>query len=134
MPKLVKFVIIPGLLLVVLATVLVSIQLDADSGSSPDALVIERLLPGEADKTLQQGEVGIDLIAGWTAELSINETAIPEDELDRVVDLGLVTFRPGPGKAVEYLVAGQNCAKATYWQVATGPEQSFTRSWCFTAV
>jgi len=133
-PKIVKFGVIPGLLLIVLATVVVSIQLDMGSGSSPESLVIERLLPGESDKTLQQGEVGIDLLSGWTADLRINEVPIPDDELDRVTELGLITFRPGPGKAVEYLLAGQNCATATYWQIATGPEQSFTRTWCFSAV
>lgn len=133
-PKVVKLVVIPLLLLVVVGAVALLIRRGGGSDGSPDALVIEALVPGEMDGTLRQGEVGIDLIAGWDASLSVNGTPIPDDELDRVVDLGQITFTPRDGKAVPYLQAGQNCATATYWQIATGPEQSFTRTWCFTAV
>lgn len=59
--------------------------------------------------------------------------AIPQDQLDRNLELGVITFQPGPGKAIERLQGGQNCATASYWQVATGPDQTFTRSWCFSA-
>lgn len=129
-----KYVVIPLLLVVATVAVASLIVRDGGSGGSPEDQVIEALIPGELDSVLRQDEVGIDLINGWDASLSINQTPIPDDELVKVTDLGQITFRPGEGKTLAALDLGQNCATATYWQIATGPEQSFTRTWCFTAL
>ena len=32
---------------------------------------------------------------------------IPEDQLDRVVELGQISFRPGPGKEIATFAAGR---------------------------
>lgn len=133
-PKIVKFLVIPLLLAIAAGGVTALALSDDGVGGSPEDQVIESLHPGDGDQTLRQGEVGIDLITGWDASLSIDAIPIPDDQLDKVVDLGQVTFRPGAGKVLPYLQAGQNCATATYWQRATGPEQSFTRTWCFSAL
>lgn len=133
-PKSIKFGVIPALLLVVVVAIGYLAVSGEGGGGSPEAQVIESLIPGEQEATLQQGEVGIDLLTGWDASLTIDGVAIPESQLDKVEDLGIVTFTPGQGKAVEYWRAGQNCVTATYWQRATGPDQSFTRQWCFTAL
>ena len=134
MPKVIKFGVIPALLAVVVVAVWYLATRSSGSDGSPEAQVIEALVPGEAEATLQQGEVGIDLLTGWDASLTVDGIALPEGELDKLEDLGIVTYTPGPGKAVEFWRAGQNCVSATFWQRATGPEQSFQRSWCFTAL
>lgn len=135
MPKVVKLVVIPLLLLVAVGAVVTLFRRDGDSGGTPEAQVIERLIPGEGDSTIAQAAVGIDLITGWDASLTINQVPIPDDQLQKTLDLGQITFDPGEGKVIEALNGQQqNCATATYWQLATGPEQSFTRTWCFTAL
>ena len=107
----------------------------SDSGSSPaaDDAIIETLVPLPSTKVLQQTEVGIDLIGGWGAQLVVNGVAIPDDQLTVSEGRARYTFRPGPGKEIEVLQAGQNCATAIYWPL-TSPEQQFTRSWCFSVL
>lgn len=129
-----KFGVIPILLLVAAFGVASLFSSEGESDGSPEAQVIEALIPEDQDKVLQQGDVGIDLLSGWDAELAINGVVIPDQQLERIDELGRITFRPGEGKVIEAHQAGQNCATATYWQKATGPDVSFTRSWCFTGV
>jgi hypothetical protein len=133
-PRIVKFGVIPFLLLVAAGGV-ASLVLGGGDGGSPEAQVIERLIPGEQEQVLRQAEVGIDLLTGWDATLAIEGVEIPDGQLDRIEDLGQVRFLPGPGKVFETLPEQPNvCATATYWQRATGPDQSFTRTWCFTTL
>ena len=134
MPRIVKFGVIPFFLLVAAIGIASLVLDDGGSGGTPESLVIEVLIPSDGDKVLQQGEVGVDLLTGWDAHLTINGVRIPEEELIRLDEFGLITFKPGEGRAVEALQAGQNCASATYWQKATGPDHSFTRTWCFSGV
>ena len=105
-----------------------------DSGTpKADENIIESINPGDNDKTLQQGQLTVDLLTGWDASLSIDQKHIPDDQLVKVREQGKFTFQPGRGKELEYFPAGQNCVILTYWQIATGPSQSFTKTWCFTA-
>jgi hypothetical protein len=98
-----------------------------------DDRIVEAIIPGNNDKVLQQAEVGIDLQSGWDASLTIDGIAIPLDQYTKIVPQGRVSFEPGPGKALEFLPAGQNCVVARYWPLSN-PEQNFSRSWCFTVV
>lgn len=104
------------------------------SSSRSTSSAIERVLPTEDDKILQQDPVGVDLAAGYDAELELNGIPIPDDELNRTPQLDLIEFIPGPGKAVEQYQPGRNCALVTYWPLAAGREQYSTFSWCFTVV
>lgn len=130
----IKFGVIPALLALVAVVVVFLVVGDDGNGGTPQDQVIEALIPGEQEATLQQGEVGIDLLAGWDASLVVDGVDIPDDQLDKLTDLGIVTYTPGQGKAVEFWRAGQSCVTATYWQLATGPETSFEIAWCFTAL
>lgn len=103
------------------------------SSNEPVSTVIESITPANGDKTLQNGQLKVDLLTGWDARLTIDGVPIPDDELSKVAPLGTITFQPGPGKALESFPAGQNCVVMTYWQIATGPDNSFTKSWCFTS-
>ena len=67
------------------------------------------------------------------ASVTIDQREIPDNQVVKVPEQGQLTFQPGKDKALEYFPAGQNCVIFTYWQVATGPESSFTKNWCFTA-
>lgn len=133
MPVAVRRLII-ALLLVVVAVAIVGLVRLPSSTPKASNDIIESLTPAENDKTLQQGQVIADLLTGWDAKFTIDGKPIPDEQVAKVPQQGKFTFQPGPGKALEYFPAGQNCATLTYWQIATGPEQSFTKQWCFTAV
>lgn len=95
--------------------------------------VVEELFPGAGDEVLSQSTVGVDLVEGYTAELTLNGTEIPESQLRRVEALNQVTFRPDEGQIITKLRADQNCATALYWPLAQGRAAARSYTWCFTA-
>lgn len=133
MPTAVRRSIIAVLLLIVAGSAYGLTQLDSSTSNATTA-VVQSLSPGDNDKILQQAPIEIDLETGWDGKLEIAERAIPDDQLDRVEQQGKISFTPGPGKVFEFFPAGRNCATLTYWQIRTGPEQSFEREWCFTVL
>ncbi len=133
MPTAVRRSIIAVLLLVVAGSLFGLTRLSSGPSQPVDAIV-ESTDPKDGDKILQQSQITVDLLAGWDGKLSIDQREIPDDQLIRVREQGLIKFQPGPGKAFEYFPAGQNCMTLTYWQTATGPDQSFTKGWCFTVI
>lgn len=132
-PAAVKVALVVLLLVTATAIYAIAKVSGRDSARSMSS-AIERVIPTEGDKILQQDPVGIDLVAGYDAELQLNGIQIPEDELDRTPQLDLIEFTPAPGKSVEQYKPGQNCALVTYWPLAQGREQYSTFSWCFTVV
>lgn len=114
-----------------LAALLVLLPRD-NAGPSVDQ-VIESLIPAPGDEVLSQVDVGIDLIDGYTADLTINGVAIPEEQLRRVEALNQISFRPDEGKALASLRGDENCAVALYWPIAQGRAAARSVSWCFTA-
>jgi len=119
---------------VVAGGIVALVRLSGTNSTNLEGGAIERLIPAEADKMLQQAPVGIDLAPGYDGTLTVNGVPIPPDQLRRTPALNLVEFEPGPGKEIEQLPAGQNCVVATFWRSETGPSQSTSRAWCFTVV
>jgi len=109
-------------------------QLAQNPGSNLEGGSIERLIPTPDSKILQQDQIGIDLASGYEATLAVNGTPLPLDELLIVPALNQVFYQPGPGKLIEQWPAGRNCIVATFWRTETGPNQSTSRSWCFSVV
>lgn len=95
--------------------------------------VVEELIPNRGDEVLSQTDVGIDLIDGYTAELTVNGVEIPESQLRRLEGLNRVTFRPDEGMVITKLLPDQNCATALYWPLAQGRAAAQSYTWCFTA-
>jgi hypothetical protein len=133
MPTAVRRSLIAALLVIVALSLFGLTRLNS-SGTKTLPNIIESINPADGDKTLQQGQIAVDLLSGWDGRLSIDQRDIPDSEVTKVPQQGTLSFQPGPGKALEYFPAGQNCVVLTYWQLATGPDQSFTKNWCFTAV
>ena len=134
MPVAVRRLIIALLLLVAGSAVFGLTQLSSEP-SQPLDTIIESRQPNDGEKILQQSQITIDLLSGWDGKLTIDGIAIPDDQLIKVREQGIIRFQPAKGKALEYFPAGQNCVSFTYWQLATGPDQSFTaKPWCFTSV
>jgi hypothetical protein len=146
-----RFKVVAVLILAVVAVLgVVAYGMASDSTDDPVASsggtreFVEQLIPPGDSQVLQQGTIGIDLVSGWTGELTIDNVAIPPSDLDAgedspgdTVSTGLerITFTPGPDKVMESLPLGQVCAQAIVWDRAAGRENSQrTVSWCFEVV
>ena len=105
---------------------------------SRDPSGVEALIPPGGSEILGQEVIGIDLVAGWTGELTLLPgngvaTTLPDDELEQDSALNRITFQPGPGKAIERL-SGDYCLVATIWDRVEGREQTQrVENWCFSA-
>lgn len=98
---------------------------------------VEALIPADGAEILGQEAIGIDLVPGWTGELTLLPgngvaTTLPEDEVERD-GLNRITYQPGPGKAIERLT-GDYCLVATIWDRVEGRDQTQRiENWCFSA-
>jgi hypothetical protein len=98
---------------------------------------VEALIPPRGSQILGQEAIGIDLVPGWTGELTLLPgngvaTTLPEDEIERD-GLNRILYRPGPGKAIERF-SGDYCLVATIWDRVEG--RALTQrveNWCFSA-
>ena len=131
-PLAVKFLLVV-LVLVAAGGVVVANRLTNESTAQLGNGTIEQLIPNNGDKILQQDQIGIRLASGYTADLSVNGTPLPADQVTQVAALNEVLFQPGQGKVFEQWPAGQNCVVATYWKYET-PGQTDTHTWCFSVV
>ena len=112
--------------------------------------IIESLLPEPDSEVLRQSFVGIDLISGYEAELTINGVPIPPDEINVLRDLenpresaetsgsfgstlNRFLYQPLEGRAVPELLGDRNCGSAVYWPLSD-PEKRQRIDWCFTAL
>jgi hypothetical protein len=137
MPTAVRRTLIAALLVIAAGAAVMVTRLPQGTDEAASDIV-RSISPGPNEKIPQQGQIRIELLAGWAGRLQVDQRTIPDNQLNRSEDKQVAShqqllFQPGPGKALEYFPAGQNCATLTYWQIRTGPSQSFTRSWCFTA-
>ena len=93
---------------------------------------VERVVPGNGDAALRQGEIGVDLLPGWTADLAVDGRRIPEDQLRRNEPLNQLFFTPGEGQDIEELAPGPHVATARIWRPATETsEDGRTVTWRF---
>ncbi len=98
----------------------------------PDSIQSVSPAPGEITGLVD--DVTADLADDLTGVLVINGQEIPEDQLSRVPELGIVTFRPGPGKDITSFPAGVNTVVVEYWkQGVERPAHPASYPWRFTA-
>lgn len=103
--------------------------------NSGEARIVENLIPRRNSQIPQQSTVGIDLAPGWDGTLVLNNVPIPDDELQKTPQIGVIEFTPGKGKAVEKFKTGQNCINAVIWRISEGrgvADRSIP--WCFEVV
>ncbi len=114
---------------------------DTEGTGSARHPAVEERIPEAGSQTVRQAMVGVDLELGWTAELEINRTQIPRDQLEgfqpdlgRVEDgLGRVLYDPGQGKVIEVFPQGQVCVTAYLTRIEGADDERGVESWCFTA-
>jgi hypothetical protein len=90
---------------------------------------VTRLLPCPGDRDLSQGEIGVEMAAGYQAELTVDNTVVPVDELS-VQGSGFF-YTPGPGTATGALAPGAHTATVTYYPAAAGPAAAQKYAWNF---
>lgn len=99
---------------------------------------VDGLIPNRGDEVLQQQQVGIDLAAGYRlVRLTISPDAgcrFPVDvtaQTRYVEGLQQYIYTPNEGQLIEALAADDNCAVATFEEIAV-PGQTETIDWSFT--
>ena len=99
---------------------------------------VDALIPSRGDEVLQQQTVGIDLAAGYRlVRLTISPDAgcrFPVDvtaQTRYVEGLQQYLFTPGEGMPITALAADDNCAVATYAEIAN-PTNTDDIDWNFT--
>jgi len=125
--------------LVVIAVLnLAVIGLSTSDTSSPEdrtlPSTIDSVMPAPGEIIRLQDTIGADLRDDLTGVLVLDGVEIPEDQLERVVPLAVVTFRPGPGQDLERFETGEHTLEVLYWEQAKPrPANPDSYSWSFRA-
>ncbi len=103
-------------------------------GLPPLPSEIESVSPERGELTGLVDSIEVDLNDNYTGDIAIDGITIPEDQLERTEQLGLVQFRPGPGKEITRLRTGENTVVVTFWpRIQDRPANPPTFSWRFRA-
>jgi hypothetical protein len=96
---------------------------------------IQAISPEENQITGLVDTVTVDLADRYSGVLVIDGIEIPEDQLDRVVGIQQVSFRPGPDKEISRFRTGDNTVTVLYWngRLQDRPEKPYSFSWTFRA-
>ena len=118
------------------------------SGLADSFAEVERVFPLPESEVLRQSLVGVDLAPGFGADLYINGTRIPEDQInvqgnpdfdgaepeqfDQFEVISRYQYQPLAGRVIEALNGDTNCVRAEIFQLE---DEQVVRSidWCFTA-
>jgi hypothetical protein len=110
----------------------------SSSDTSPEGRTlpntIDSLTPAPGELIRLQDTIGADLRDDLTGVLLLDGVEIPEDQLDRVVPLAIVSFRPGPDQDLERFEAGEHTLTVLHWpQGKARPANPDSYSWSFRA-
>jgi len=92
---------------------------------------VVQVVPDDGDLVLRQARVGIILEQGYEAELSIDGTPIPKDELIVNQALGQFFYQPLPTLEIEAFAEGSHCVTATIANLVHEDEDPAPVRWCF---
>jgi hypothetical protein len=95
---------------------------------------IESISPANGALAGLVDDVTVNLADSYTGVLVIDGVEIPEDQLDRVEELGVITFRPGADKEFSRFRAGDNTVEVLYWlRTKPRPDKPARFGWRFRA-
>jgi hypothetical protein len=100
---------------------------------------LEHLSPGPGELVRLQDTILVDLRDDLTGVLLLQPPAgaafeVPEDQTERVVPLGQLSFRTGPDRELVRFEPGTYRATVLYWpQAKARPEQPTSYTWEFRA-
>lgn len=119
-----------GIVLIVIVIGAVLFGPSGGSSSLPDP--VDAIAPGDGDLVLRQTTVVLDLQPGYRAQLTIDDTLIPDAEIRHIEGTGMHEFEPGPGKVIEEWAPGFHVVAAA-WDRASGLPDPGTLTWSFRA-
>lgn len=93
--------------------------------------VVKTVSPRPGSIQPRQTEILVELDTGYEGDLSVNGTPIPDDQLNVIQGLNRITYTPRPGREIEALPAGVNCAVVRFRPLASSPGQAGSYRWCF---
>jgi hypothetical protein len=123
----------------VLAVLNLGVILVANSDTTPGGKAalptdIESISPENGALAGLVDDVTVNLRDNLTGVLVIDGVEIPEDQLDRVEELGVITFRPGADKEISRFRAGDNTVVVKYWpRTKPRPDKPASFGWRFRA-
>jgi hypothetical protein len=121
--------IIGALLIVAVAGIVYAFSSSPKPPAEKTSAVVN-VMPPAGDLDLRQEHVGVTLAAGYTGDLLVDGTQVPEDELHRVPALYQITLAPTPGSQFN-LGPGRHCASVNYWPLANPSDKRSSPPWCF---
>lgn len=93
---------------------------------------IVSLQPRPGELIRPQDTVSVQLRTNLTGVLVLDGQEIPEDQVDRVPELGEVSFRPGAGKDLRQFPPGLHALEVRYWlQGKARPAHPAAFAWTF---
>lgn len=127
-------IVVGGLILAANLMIYTAFQTDTNPVATQDAPeTIEGITPNQQALIRPQDDIGVDLADTHTGVLEVDGVEIPEDQLVRVVELGQVSFRPGPDREFERWSPGPHQVTVTFWPVEQSRSLARTYSWGFRA-
>ncbi|MBM3660226.1 MAG: hypothetical protein FJW95_12105 [Actinobacteria bacterium] len=116
---------------------------ETDTGIARDAPLapsaVEAVIPGPGELSGRQDTITVDLRDDFTGVLLVQPPdgpafEVPEDQMDRVVPLGRLSWRPGENQELERYQAGNYKVTVLYWpQAKPRPETPAGYTWTFRA-
>ena len=154
--QIVSAVFLSALLALGVALILVGVN-GASTGRSQSSLPkeLEQIQPALGDKVLNQANLSVDLMPGYTGRLIIDglpfptvstaaaepngesfrapTTTLPTSPDDVRFDAGnnVLSFQPRPGGTIERFASGRHYVKVIYWKIIEGEKSSYSYSWYF---
>lgn len=132
-PGRVAIVVVALLVVVNLVVVLLNESDTTPGGNKALPTDVQSISPERGQLAGPVDTVSVDLSDQYTGVLVIDGEEIPEDEMERVVSLQTVSFRPGPNKILTRFPAGTNSVVVKYWEgrLQDRPTDTFSYSWTF---
>lgn len=116
---------------------------------------IEQIQPALGDKVLNQANIVVDLMPGYSGRLIIDDLAFPTVSTAEAEPSGesasaptttlpfnpdavrfdagsnTLSYQPRPGGTIERFDVGRHTAKVIYWKIVDGETSSFSYFWYF---
>lgn len=119
-----------ALLLLALVLVVVGFQSVRDQRTATcGGATVVKLFPCPGDTDLRQNRIGVSLVQGFQADLYVDGTPIPKDQV--TIEGSDYYFTPGPGTETGALAPGRHTARVVYYRDLQDPSQGQEYSWSF---
>ncbi len=126
-------IVVVGLLIAANLLIFAGFKTEQGDDREPLPAAIESVQPIQDGIASSSSSIVVDLRDDTTGVIILDGTEIPEDQLRRTEDLGLVEFRPGEDREFTRFEPGDHEVTVLYWpRTGTRPEAESFR-WEFRA-